>query len=110
MFEYLESISITEGEQIKKTIQALFRQTCILQVKYDPATLVPKDNVQYEICVRHRHFIEDYLSVLGCELTHDAQEHIFCLTGDGAARSMFGNDTVCKFSQLNRPVVRKSYL
>lgn len=39
MFEYLESISITEGEQIKKTIQALFRQTCILQVKYDPATL-----------------------------------------------------------------------
>lgn len=49
MFEYLESISITEGEQIKKTIQALFRQTCILQVKYDPATLVPKDNVQYEI-------------------------------------------------------------
>ena len=48
MFEYLESISITEGEQIKKTIQALFRQTCILQVKYDPATLVPKDNVQYE--------------------------------------------------------------
>lgn len=58
MFEYLESISITEGEQIKKTIQALFRQTCILQVKYDPATLVPKDNVQYEICVRHRHFME----------------------------------------------------
>ena len=51
MFEYLESISITEGEQIKKTIQALFRQTCILQVKYDPATLVPKDNVQYEICL-----------------------------------------------------------
>lgn len=77
MFEYLESISITEGEQIKKTIQALFRQTCILQVKYDPATLVPKDNVQYEICVRHRHFIEDYLSVLGCELTHDAGIRIF---------------------------------
>ena len=30
MFEYLESISIKEGEQRKKTIQALFRQTCIL--------------------------------------------------------------------------------
>ena len=42
MFEYLESISITEGEQIKKTIQALFRQTCILQVKYDPAHLCRK--------------------------------------------------------------------
>ena len=85
MFEYLESVSVTEGEQIKKTIQSLFRQTCILQVKYDPATLTPRDNPQYEICARHRHFIEDYLSVLGCELVHDAQEHVFRLTGDGAA-------------------------
>ena len=51
MFEYLESISITEGEQIKKTIQALFRQTCILQVKYDPATLIKliyKDKIMGE--------------------------------------------------------------
>lgn len=55
MFEYLESISITEGEQIKKTIQALFRQTCILQVKYDPGQhLCRKIMYRYEICVRHR--------------------------------------------------------
>lgn len=83
MFSYLEEISLTEGEQVKKTIQALFRQTCILQVKYDPATLIPRDNPQYEICARHRGFIEDYLSVLGCEMIHDAQEHIFRLVGDG---------------------------
>ena len=61
MFEYLESISITEGEQIKKTIQALFRQTCILQVKYDPATLTPRDNPYYEVCTRHRNFIRQHL-------------------------------------------------
>ena len=83
MFTYLEEVSVTEGEQIKKTIQALFRQTCILQVKYDPATLAPRDNAQYETCARHRSFIEDYVSVLGCELIHDSQEHIFRLTGDG---------------------------
>ena len=82
MFTYLEEVSVTEGEQIKKTIQALFRQTCILQVKYDPATLAPRDNAQYETCARHRSFIEDYVSVLGCELIHDSQEHIFRLTGD----------------------------
>ena len=35
--------------------------------------------------VRHRAFIEQYLSVLGCELTHDPQEHIFRLTGEGVA-------------------------
>lgn len=83
MFTYLEELSVTEAEQIKKTIQALFRQTCILQVKYDPATLTPHDNPHYEICARHRHFIEDYLSVLGCELKYDPQEHIFRLAGEG---------------------------
>ena len=82
MFTYLEEQTVTEAEQIKKTIQALFRQTCILQVKYDPATLTPRDNPQYEMCARHRNFIADYIEVLGCELVHDAQEHIFRLSGE----------------------------
>ena len=77
MVNYMEELSVTEAENLKKTISALFRQTCILQVKYDPVTLTPRDNLHYEICVRHRKFIEDYLSVLGCELVHDPQEHIF---------------------------------
>ena len=47
MFTYLEELTVTEAEQVRKTIQALFRQTCILQVKYDPATLTPRDNPQY---------------------------------------------------------------
>lgn len=82
MFTYLEEQTVTEAEQIKKTIQALFRQTCILQVKYDPATLTPRDNPQYEMCARHRNFIADYIEVLGCELVHDVQEHIFRLSGE----------------------------
>lgn len=95
MFSYLEQVSLSEGDLIKKTIQALFRQTCILQVKYDPVTLTTKDNPQYEICARNRAFIEDYLSVLGCEMIHDAQEHIFRLVGDGVATEKMNlTDTV----------------
>ena len=52
MENYLETLSITEADKLKKTIAALFRQTCILQEKYDPVTLVPRDNEQYEICAR----------------------------------------------------------
>lgn len=84
MIEYLENLPVTEAEKLKKTISNLFRQTCILQEKYDPVTLVPSDNEQYQICSRHKEFIENYLAVLGCELVHDPQEHIFRLTGDGA--------------------------
>lgn len=86
MFTYLEELTVTETEQVRKTIQALFRQTCILQVKYDPVTLTPRDNPQYEICARHRSFITDYIEVLGCELIHDVQEHIFRLAGEHMPR------------------------
>lgn len=83
MIAYMEGLSLTEADNLKKTISKLFRQTCIVQMRYDPVTLVPRDNPDYEICVRHKGFIEDYLSVLGCELVHDPQEHIFRITGDG---------------------------
>lgn len=83
MEQYLERFSVSEAEKIKKTISALLKQTCILQEKYDPVTLVPKDNEQYEICMRHRIFIESYLSIMGCELLHDSQEHVFRLSGEG---------------------------
>lgn len=83
MVTYMEELSVTEAENLKKTISKLFRQTCILQMRYDPVTLTPRDNPDYEMCVRHKGFIEDYLSVLGCELIHDPQEHIFRLVGEG---------------------------
>lgn len=83
MASYIEELSVTEAENLKKTISKLFRQTCILQMRYDPVTLTSRDNLDYEICVRHRGFIEEYLAVLGCELIHDPQEHIFRLVGDG---------------------------
>ena len=79
----METVSQGEAENIRKTIQDLFRQTCILQVKCDPVTLVQRDNPRYQVCLRHREFITDYLSVLDCELVHDPQEHIFRITGDG---------------------------
>ena len=84
MIDYLENLPITEAEKLRKTISSLFRQTCILQEKYDPVTLVPSDNDQYEICNRHKDFMESYLAVMGCEMVHDSQEHVFRLVGDGA--------------------------
>ena len=83
MLQYMETVSPSEAENIRKTIQDLFRQTCILQVKCDPVTLIQRDNPRYQICSRHREFIAEYLSVLDCELIHDPQEHIFRIAGEG---------------------------
>lgn len=47
MFSYLEERTPAEVEAIRRTIQELLRQTCILQVKYDPVTLTARDNARY---------------------------------------------------------------
>lgn len=83
MFEYMSQLSLSEQDNIKHVIQDLFRQTCILKVKYNPETLVAKDNPKYHVCNQHREFISDYLQVLGCELLHDSEEFIFRIAGDG---------------------------
>ncbi len=83
MFQYLEDKTPTEVENIRKTIQELFRQTCILKVKCDPETQIQRDNPHYQICNRHREFIAEYVEVMGCELCHDPQEYIFYLAGEG---------------------------
>lgn len=84
MLEYMEQQSPAEAENIRKTIQDLLRSTCILQVKCDPVTLIQRDNPRYQVCLRNREFISDYLAVLGCELIHDPQDHIFRIAGVGA--------------------------
>ena len=79
----MEELSQAEATNIKKTIQDLFRQTCILQVKMDPATMTQRDNPRYQVCVRNRDFLADYFAVLDCELIHDPQEHICRSAGAG---------------------------
>ncbi|NCB92966.1 MAG: DUF4194 domain-containing protein [Clostridia bacterium] len=83
MVEYMEMMTVTEAEGLKRTIKELFRQTCIIQMKYDPVTLVPRDNPNYRICQKHQKFIEDYLSVIGCDLRYDPQESIYRIEGEG---------------------------
>lgn len=73
------------GGDSKNHTGAASARPCILQVKYDPVTLTARDNARYQVCLKHREFIADYLSVIGCELVHDPQDHLFRITGDGAA-------------------------
>ena len=109
MITYMEELSMAEAENLKKTISRLFRQTCILQMRYDPVTLAPRDNPDYETCIRHREFIENYLSVLGCELEHDPQEHIFRLKGEGAETEKI-SQTTTMINLLVRMIYRDKIL
>lgn len=82
MFKYLEEKTTAEQESIRKAIQELLMQTCVLKVKCDPVTLEVRDNPSYQVLNRHREFLSDYLAVLGCELLHEPQAQIFYLAGE----------------------------
>ncbi|MFI3238438.1 MAG: DUF4194 domain-containing protein [Lachnospiraceae bacterium] len=84
MLRELEELSPQEVDQIKKVIQDLFRSTCILQMKCDADTLVQRDNIRYQHCMKYREFIADYLELMGCELIYDSQEQLFRIVGEGA--------------------------
>jgi len=93
MFKYMEQLPLMEAENLKRTIKDLFRQTCILQMKYDPVTLIPRDNPRYKTLDYHRKFIRDYLEVIGCELNHDPQERIFWISGEGVTAEKLSETT-----------------
>ena len=71
--------------------------------------MTPRDNSRYQTCAKHRAFIEDYVSVLGCELTHDPQEHIYRLQGEGIAIEKI-NVTVTKVILLVKLIYRDKIL
>jgi len=83
MLDYMEQLSVTEVEALKQAILVLFRQTCVIQIKYNAATLVPKDNPLYGVIQYHYNFIRDYLEVIGCELNYDIQEKLYWISGEG---------------------------
>lgn len=82
MFTYMEELSAAETERLRKAIQSLFRQTCVMKVKMDPETMLARDTAEYPVLDKHRDFVTDYLEVLGCELHHDPQEHVYYIRGE----------------------------
>lgn len=82
MFTYMEELSAAQTERLRGAIQSLFRQTCVMKVKMDPETMLARDTAEYPVLDKHRDFVADYLEVLGCELHHDPQEHIYYIRGE----------------------------
>ena len=107
MLKYMEELSPGEASNIKKTIQDLFKQTCILQVKCDPVTLVQRDNPRYRTCANHREFIAAYLSLLDLELIHDPQEQLFRIQGDGLRATVTSLREIREYGASTKLIIRK---
>lgn len=72
MIEYYDLLNEEEKDEMKEIIQMLFRQTFILEKKYDRRTgrMVPTG--EYKAADRHIEFLKEYFQVAGIRLRQNA--------------------------------------
>ena len=82
MIEYYEQLSEEEQDDIKHVIQTLYRQTFLLERKFEKRTgrMVPVR--EYRVCSKHREFLEEYFAVAGITLQENLHMGVMYIQGE----------------------------
>ena len=82
MIEYFEQLSQEEQEEITEVIQILYRQTFVLERKFDKrqGRMVPVR--EYRVLSKHLEFIRAYFKVAGITLLENAHMGVIYIQGE----------------------------
>lgn len=95
MIEYYEQLTQDEQEEVSSSIKLLYKQTFILEWKYDKGTGRMKFNRDFRYCNKHLSFIREYFEIMGIEVRENSQDGMIYLQGE----SLMG-DKVSKLTTL----------
>lgn len=73
MIEYYEELTQEEQEALTEVIQMLYRQTYLLERKYDRRSGRMQYMKEYRICSKHLEFLRKYFAIAGMELKENMQ-------------------------------------
>lgn len=73
MLEYFEQLPAEEQERISEVIGLLYRQTFILERRYDKKAGRLVSNRDYYTCAKHMEFLKAYLAVAGVTLQENTE-------------------------------------
>jgi hypothetical protein len=82
MIEYYADLLQTEQEELKKTIKLLYKQTFLLERKYDKKTKRLVFTEEYRTAQKHLEFLKEYLGISGIEILENSQEGIIYIQGE----------------------------
>ena len=68
MIEYYDQLPLEEQEAITEVIQLLYRQTFLLEKKYDKRTGRFQWVNEYKTCAKHLDFLKKYFEISGINL------------------------------------------
>ena len=83
MISYYEELTPEEQAELTEIIRLLYRQTFILERRYDRRTGRYLYNKEYRICGNHMDFIREYLKIAGIEIRENSQMGVIYMQGEG---------------------------
>lgn len=82
MITYYDELSVEERQEVTAVIQTLYKQTFLLERKFDKRTGRFQFNKDYRICNKHLEFVREYLAVSGIALLDNSQGGIIYIQGE----------------------------
>lgn len=82
MITYYEEQLAEEQAKITQSIQLLYKQTCLLERKYDRKMNRFQYNRDFAVCNKHIEFIREYFKICGIEVLENSQMGVIYLRGE----------------------------
>lgn len=82
MIDYFEQLNQEEQEELTEVIQLLYRQTFLLERKYDKRTGRMQYVKEFRLCMKHLEFLRAYFRVAGITLYENAHMGILYIQGE----------------------------
>lgn len=82
MIEYYEQLSQEEKEEITEVVQTLYRQTFLLERKYDKRSGRMQYTKEYRICSKHLEFLKCYFAIAGIQLKENVHMGVIYIQGE----------------------------
>lgn len=79
---YYDNLMHSEQSEVTEIIRLLWRQTFILEHKYDKRTGRFQYNRDYRVCSKHLEFIKNYFAISGVELRENSQMGVMYIQGE----------------------------
>lgn len=82
MITYYDELLQEEQEELRAVLKLLYKQTFILERKYDKKTKRLQFTKEYRIADKHLEFLQEYLKISGIEILTNSQEGIIYIQGE----------------------------
>lgn len=81
MIEYYEQLAEQEKEEVRQAVELLYRQTYVLERKYDRKTGRMVFQRDYQSCEKHLEFLKAYFAIAGIRVEENLQTGIIYIQG-----------------------------